>query len=345
MRRQPHDRFFKGLLAAPDVALALFRGLLPPALLAGVRPQDLSHGDGALSRPGRALYPDRLYRVRLDGKVRLRVLVEHQTRPDPDMGARLLDAALALCRQGKGDREDESDQPVVGLVVYQGRAPWVAPLSFDARFRATAAQREALGDLLPSFRYSLLDLHRVDEHTLPAHATLRLGLLMLKHAHARDPWPLLLREPAIVREVLNVGGAAALSPALGYATEIVRQPPPIGFADDLAVAAGYTLGEVFMSYANQLRQEGRREGRLEGRQEGRLMGLQEGQQEGRLVGRREGEVVGQRAMLRRLLERRFGALSSEAAARISDATLEGIVRWTDDLLTASSPQALLGLQG
>ncbi len=74
MPRQPHDRFFKQLLASPDAALALFGMVLPAGVLDGVRPEDLRHGDGALTAHWRVRYPDRLYGLRLPGRTRLLIL-------------------------------------------------------------------------------------------------------------------------------------------------------------------------------------------------------------------------------------------------------------------------------
>lgn len=84
-----------------------------------------------------------------------------------------------------------------------------------------------------------------------------------------------------------------------------------------------------MSYASQLRREGRKEG------------FQIGVQEGRQEGHQEGQIVGQRQLLTRLLERRFGPLSEVLLARIQAADLDQIGAWTDELLTTPDVETLL----
>lgn len=333
MPRQPHDRFFKALLQTPEVALALFRALLPQGLLEGVAPEDLRREDAALTGAGRSRTPDHLYVARRPDGTRLRVLVEHQTRPDPDMDLRLLDELLTLCRHRSQGRRSTPLPPVISVVVYQGRAPWTAPLSLGERFRYAPSTRPILEPLIACPRYLLLDLHRTASGDLPDHPALRMGLALLRCAHTRDPWPTLLQAAHELRALAASSGGDALALPLTYAAEIARHPPPPGFGRDLATAAGYTLEEVFMSYASQLRREGRLEGRHEGRQEGHR------------EGRHEGEIVGQRRLLTRLLERRFGALSPAHRTRIDAATLDEISTWTDDLLTATSPDQLLGTTG
>jgi hypothetical protein len=79
-------------------------------------------------------------------------------------------------------------------------------------------------------------------------------------------------------------------------------------------------------------ERGIRKGHARGRKEGRATG----RKEGRATGRKEGLVEGERAILSRLLTRRFGPLPAAATARIQRADLATIERWSDRLLTATS---------
>jgi predicted transposase YdaD len=63
-------------------------------------------------------------------------------------------------------------------------------------------------------------------------------------------------------------------------------------------------------------------------------GLELGIKKGRLEGVTEGVTEGERAVLVRLLTRRFGPLPKSAAARIRRANLATLERWTDCVLTA-----------
>ena len=104
------------------------------------------------------------------------------------------------------------------------------------------------------------------------------------------------------------------------------------------------LGEMMATIAQRLRQEGRteglQEGRTEGLQEGRAEGLQEGRAEGLQEGRAEGLQEGEARFLTRLLERRFGPLPDELAARIAAANTSQLERWHEAALDAPTCEAV-----
>ena len=72
------------------------------------------------------------------------------------------------------------------------------------------------------------------------------------------------------------------------------------------------------------RDEGMRQGRIEGRVEGRV----EGEQQGR--------VEGERTVLERLLQRRFGILSSGIAERLRQASTIELETWAENVLDAET---------
>lgn len=344
---QPHDRFFKALIGPPPRALELLRLMLPVEVLRARTPRDLRRQDSALSGGRRARTPDLIFTLRTHEGSQLDVVLEHQARPEPAMDLRLLDVSTTLCRDRLRRARPRTKLPgVLACVVYTGRAPWRAPTSLQERYLIQASQRALLSPILPTFSYSLLDLRRVAPDALPAEPALRLGLLLLRAAADRDPWPVLLREAALVRALIEQGERRTLEVCIDYAAEIAREPPGPNFQRDLAAAAGYPAEEVIMSYKSQLireaRREGHEEGCQEGRQEGRQEGHQEGRREGHQEGRQEGQIVGQRQLLSRLLVRRFGQLPPALQARLDDAALEQVERWTDRLLEARTAEELLG---
>ncbi|MBE7373876.1 DUF4351 domain-containing protein, partial [Pseudomonas lopnurensis] len=75
-----------------------------------------------------------------------------------------------------------------------------------------------------------------------------------------------------------------------------------------------------------------RDWREQGIEEGRKKGLEEGRKEGREKGREEGE----RAMLIRLLSRRFGTLDEETLQRLADASSAELESWAERILDAAS---------
>ena len=86
--------------------------------------------------------------------------------------------------------------------------------------------------------------------------------------------------------------------------------------------------------------EGRLEGLLEGRHEGRHEGLLEGRHEGLLEGQVKGLVIGESKILKRQLERRFGALPSWVVNKIESASEQDLESWADAVLTAPTLDAV-----
>ena len=86
------------------------------------------------------------------------------------------------------------------------------------------------------------------------------------------------------------------------------------------------LDETIEEWQREAVARGRLEGRNEGLVEGRDEGLVEGRNEGLVEGRNEGlaeAIVRERAMLRRMVARRFGPESGEEIGRL----LEEITDW------------------
>lgn len=69
----------------------------------------------------------------------------------------------------------------------------------------------------------------------------------------------------------------------------------------------------------------------------------EGKQAGIKIGREEGKAEGTRAIVGRLLERKFGPLSPKHRATLDAATIEQLEKYSEALLTSSTIDAALGL--
>ena len=102
-----------------------------------------------------------------------------------------------------------------------------------------------------------------------------------------------------------------------YVVEVEKGPPTTDLQQFLVEHVGTETVETIMSWAQQLREEGREEGL------------------------RLGQVSGARRVLLRLVATRFGAIPEPVAEAIAHATFEQIEAWTEQLLTAQSPEAVV----
>jgi hypothetical protein len=121
---------------------------------------------------------------------------------------------------------------------------------------------------------------------------------------------------------------------------------PGDLQDQLAVRIDELNRSKEMPFENLMIRMAKDRARQEGLQEGREVGLQEGRdaglQEGRAKGREEGREEGRRAVVRKLLQLRFGPLSPSAELRISHAKPEELSAWEDKILQARSLEELIG---
>ena len=65
-------------------------------------------------------------------------------------------------------------------------------------------------------------------------------------------------------------------------------------------------------------------------------GMQRGMQQGMEQGMQQGRVEGERAVLERILRRRFGLLSPEVAERLGQASAADLETWAENVLDAST---------
>ena len=70
------------------------------------------------------------------------------------------------------------------------------------------------------------------------------------------------------------------------------------------------------------------------------LAIQRGRIEGRLEGKLEGKLEGEATVLARLLGKRFGTLSDETRARLTQATTDQLELWADRVLDAPSLAAV-----
>ena len=87
---------------------------------------------------------------------------------------------------------------------------------------------------------------------------------------------------------------------------------------------------VIVGFNQRARDEGVRQGRREGVRQGRREGV------------RQGRAEGARAVLERLLERRFGTLPQAVGMRLGNATATDLEAWADNVLDAATLDEVFG---
>jgi len=300
---QPHDKFLKALLDDPGALGALLRERLPPSLVLLLSDEAPELVDGVfLDQALQESRSDRLYRLRLKGRgnVYVHLLLEHKSRPEERAGLQVLGYMV-----DQWEREyvaGEKLTPILPLVIYNGAAPSRVPRSFS---ELMASHTASLGLRPLDFEVLLVDLGAIDDNALSNDPMLRAGLLALKCATRES------QQRAKLRKVLEAVAEAPrlLRRALVYMIETYRS---VDRAQLLGEASRVLPKEDVMTVAEELREEGRQ----------------------------EGAAGAQRAMLVRILTRRFGGLSNEVQRRVMAAGSPELELWLDRALDAATLDAV-----
>ena len=356
----PHDAAYKAICSHPKVIEHALRGYLcaprGPLSTKTLDALDFSTLEKVpaewVGRDFRSRRGDQSWRVRFrwasdwsDPASHLLVIVEFQSRPDPDMALRITTYALDLCRELRRRKVVEpggAHPPMLPLVLHNGDRAWRASTDLATLAalpgRGAGADGEAppvaasqlRRDLAPfqlGQRHFVLDFFAHQEDDLVPGNLMSL-LIALEQARSMEDLAPLLRAIAEVQEMDLRRDLFQWMLLLAARHEI--ELPPIEELEKMASLDNFH--SQLDKRMGQWTQEWFAQGRTEGLQQGRAEGIERGRAEG---------VADQRAMLARLASVKFGptaeGLNSLLAEVGSSKALAQIGEW---LLTADTADEL-----
>ncbi len=340
-----HDHLFRSTFSDPKRAIELLHYILPADVLAVVDFSTLKAVPGSLiSKHLREHLADLLFSVQIHGReAAVYTLFEHKSSEDRGVGLQLLGYMADIWQIYESSHPGTPELPVIyPIVVHHGRPPWRSDTSFRARFPTLDQLPEGFQASIPEFHFTLFDLATLGETVLAdfaVSALTRLSLLILQYAQsAPDLRELLLSYWDLLTEVEQApNGGDALLRIFSYLTSI-RGAPDIKVLR--TITAKLSRGDNMQTIAEMWEHEGEIRGRLKGREEGLVLGRKEGLRTGRKEGRQEGRKEGRQDALREVLlrglHRRFAELPTTLDQRIQTADTETLLRWTENLVVASS---------
>jgi len=266
---------------------------------------------------------DLLFRVPFvegDTEVWVYVLVEHQSRPDPMMGLRVLSYMVQIWEMQRRRWKDEGASvstrklsPIIPMVFYTGRRQWSGVPGIQTVMDAPPE----LARFVPRHETLYLALNKASDGALMGTA---LGAVLRVVRYVAAPTAEMERalvEAVKLLEDLPPGAQAEWRRAVQYLVLLIRHTRPPGerrglygaVEDAVSPVRREELRQMAKTDAQRLLDQGRKLGREEGRAEARQEGRQEGRQEAYA------------AILATMLERRFGSLSAtqrQSVAALSD---------------------------
>ena len=300
----------------PEHALDLMRQHLPAELLEAFDPDSLREDpthyiDDALAETR----SDVLYTATLRGApVLIYVLIEHQSTQDPLMPFRLLRYVVRIWERWVAAATAASGvaptalPPVIPFVLHQGPRPWSTARSLAELVPLPDALAPFVRPLLPGLDLSVLDLGAGGFEALAAweaRPVVKVTLAVMRGVvdPAVDLFDVLV---AYTDELLLLlerpDGRRAFAVLIGYIVRRRRGLDVAALAAKVADLVGPKAGDVVMSTAQELIDQGVRQEREQ--------------------------------TLARLLRVKFGRLPDEMTRRLAKASLDDLGRWTENLLIA-----------
>lgn len=327
----PHDRFFRETFSRKEVAEGFLRAYLPPEIAGRIAWETLEIAkDSFVEKALRSHFSDLLYSACCGGReIKLYLLLEHKSHPDAWVALQLLRYQTRIWELHRKQKPGEPLPPILPWVLYHGQKRWRTPEAFHALF---GALDEALTPYVPAFRYELCDLNLPEPKQIHGQVTSRLVLLALRHIF--DPVP-----KQALREILPLAKAILdretalemLEVLLRYYVQTTQRLEENDIRDLLAQPMQEE--EAMQTFIDRYIEQGRQQGLFAGMEKGIEKGIEKGRQEGR----QEGQVE----ILLRQMSRKFGALTAGQRRRIEQADAETLLRWSEQLLFAQTPDEAL----
>jgi Putative transposase, YhgA-like len=301
---------------------------------------------------------DVVWRLQVDGKdewAYLYVMIEFQSGNDNDMALRVMIYTGLLWQHLKKANQIAPGHrypPVLPIVLYNGAAPWTAPVELADLIVPTEG---LLSTLQPNMRYLIIDEARILAKDLPEQ-NLVSAIIQIEHPPSANAVADILvtlnemldRKPTLRRDIsIWVRSVFSRSPDRAILLPQAENLKEMGMA----------LHEVLEQKAKLDREAGRQEGLEQGLEQGLehglerglerglKQGLEQGLERGLQQGLERGLEEGRSAManaLKRLLTKRFGttSISPAIAERIALAELTQLDVWFARALDASDIKAV-----
>lgn len=329
----PHDALFRFTFSKPENAVPLIRSNLPPALARRIDWTSLTAlPTSFVEEVLQHRQCDLLFSAKLDDSrdVLLYVLVEHQSSSDAFMPFRMLRYIVRIWDEHLAHHDGAKRLPaVIPILICHGpTAGGEQVASLHDLIDLGAELKHALGEHLASLRVHVDDLRHQDDAALRERAFTHAGELAIRSlaqlAEHPDPLALFTSWLDLMRELLQArSGADALVSVLRYALEVTDLAPE-ALRATLALQLGPPAEEVFMTAAEKLTEEVRKQA------------LAQGEAKGRAEGEAKGRAQGKAELMLKLLDRQFGPVPERAQAKVRGASADELDRLLDRVLGAKS---------
>ncbi len=269
-----HDSLFKKFLGDITIARDFLQIHLPENLRKLCDFSTLAMESGSFIEPDlRSQCSDMLYSMKTTAGHDSYVycVIEHQSRPEKLMAFRLLRYAVAAMQRHL-EQGNDTLPVVIPMLFYQGKT---SPYPYSTHWFDCFADPE-LAKSVYMQAFPLVDVTAIPDEEIVTHRHVALMELVMKHIHTRDMLEL-------SQEIASLLNQWVLQPELFrglicYIVERGNTSDAKQFLHQIAEKAT-DYREVVMTIAEQLRQEGEKQGIEKGIHLGEQRGIEKGRQE------------------------------------------------------------------
>ncbi|WP_035256749.1 Rpn family recombination-promoting nuclease/putative transposase [Desulfatirhabdium butyrativorans] len=273
----PHDRLFKAVWNDRSTARSFFQHYLPCDLLRLIDLDALQLcTESFIEEELREYRCDLLYQTTINGRPGyLYFLFEHKSHADPDVALQLLGYMRAIWHLYRKQEAGGAKAPlpvIVPLVLYHGRNAWTCGDDLLSRFEQPAT---FLLRYIPNFQFVLIDLSRFSDAEIQGEALLRASLLLFKYVFTpeyRDRLPGIF---ALLKSLVeSTTGMQYIETIIRYVLSTLEDAGGTGTLKKVVEESlSEDKGDMVMTIAEKLYNEGLERGIQQGRQQGIQQGL------------------------------------------------------------------------
>ena len=321
---QPHDTLFRAVLATPDVLATWLPDALPESVAKRLQGTRIHVEPARFVLPGGEQRETDLLLSARDAtapRLRLLLVVEHQSHPDPFLGVRLATYMAARLDRMRQDRTPRPWAPLHALVVYQGQKRWSGRARLSALVEGS--EQDGMLRLTPHFVHVSQMVDRLGER----HPVAGLAFRLLAAAPLGALWQAVVDAAPLWYRIRGLDRSAVRRHLYDYIGGLVDTGPPPAAVTVLRHIDqdGDTMG----LWKQQLLKQGFDQGRREGIERGRREGIE------------RGRMATLSRTVRKAAALRWPDRTADVDAAVEAADADTLQDWVDQLLTGEVPTGLL----
>ena len=348
--KNPHDAFFKDMLADIDHARLFIKKILPKYISSMFNWAELEpQKDTFITPEGRELRADALFKLPFKMGTQedyVYLLVEHKSTQPSGINMQLRNYAGQIYNHQI--RKQTGPHLVIPLVFYHGKTAWTQARRLVDTCQIPKPYRKRLTAFVSGKDYALFDAVSVSIAKPPAGLSKKLTDSQIVNIYLyvlRNIW----RNKADIKEDFSFLADLFTADATMARKIVYYLYRHYDIAEDVVLKVVNHGGKeenmlTYTEMSEQLIEEGMQKGRQEGMQKGRQEGMQKGRQEGMQKGRQEGIQEGVQRGRQEGIEEGVQRGTSEALHNLAQNMLtEGLSIETIVRVTGLSEQEVRGL--